>query len=197
MSGGCSETGIILGDAGFLKTTVGDNFAIYVSRAVRSWISYHIRAEGSPEHCMRDGEAVLATIALRPERGCSDRAEFVADITIPDNTSIPAGTTFTKTWRIKNTGTCVWTRQYSLILVGRIPGGDYYQISNLEKAVYPNQTADLSVELAAPSAPGIARWEWMLQNEVQDVFGVGKRSYAQMPGDPFWVQINVVPAPTP
>jgi hypothetical protein len=93
MGGGCKETGIILGDAGFSKTMVGDSFSIYVSHAVRSWISYEIRAKEPPEQCMRDGEEVLATITLRPERGCSDRAEFVANITIPDNAAIPAGTT--------------------------------------------------------------------------------------------------------
>ena len=197
MSGGCEETGIILGDAGFSKTIVGESFSIYVSRAVRSWISYEIQAVELPQKCIQAGEEVLATIKLRPERGCSDRAEFVDDVTIPDNTSIPAGTTFTKTWRIKNVGTCRWTREYSLYLVGRIPSGDFFQMSNLQEVVYPNQTVDLSVELTAPPVQGIARWEWMLQNEVQDQFGVGKRSYVQMPGDPIWVQINVVPAPTP
>ena len=197
MSGGCEETGVILGDAGFSKTMVGETFLIYVSHAVRSWISYEIRAEEPPKQCIQDGEEVLATITLRPERGCSDRAEFVADITIPDNTSFPAGTIFTKTWRIKNVGTCTWTHEYSLFLVGRIPGGDFFQISNLQEIVYANQTIDISVELTAPSAQGIARWEWMLQNEVEDLFGVGKRSYTQNPGDPIWVQINVVPTLTP
>jgi len=197
MSGSCKETGIILGDAGFTKTTFEGSFSIYVSQAVRSWISYEIQAFELTEQCMRDGEEVLATITLRPERGCLDRAEFIKDITIPDNTSIPSGTTFTKTWRIKNTGTCTWTNRYFLVVVGRIPGGDVFEMRDLEEIVYPNQTVDISVELTAPSEPGIARWEWMLQNEVQDVFGVGERSYEQMPGDPFWVQIKVVPAATP
>ena len=197
MSGGCKQTGIILGDAGFSKTMVGENFSIYVSNALRYWISYEIRAEEQPKQCMQEGEGVLSTISLRPEKGCSDRAEFVGDITIPDNTSVTADTTFTKTWRIKNTGTCTWTRNYSVYLVGRIPGGDFYQISYLEENVDPNEIVDISVELTAPSVPGTARWEWMFQNEFQDLFGVGKRSYTQMPGEPFWAQINVLPAPTP
>lgn len=197
MSGGCKQTGIILGDAGFSKTIMGEGMAIYVSNAVRYWISYEIIADEQPKKCLQEGEEVLATILLRPERGCSDRAEFVEDITIPDNTSIPAGTTFTKTWRIKNVGTCTWTHGYSLYLVGRIPGGDFYNKKNLQEAVRPNETVDLAMELTAPSIQGTARWEWMLQNDFEDLFGVGKRSYAQMPGDPFWVQINVVPAPTP
>ena len=197
MSGRCEQTGVILGDAGFSKTMVGKGMSIYVSNAVRYWISYEIIAQEQPQKCIQEGEEVLATILLRPERGCSDRAEFVEDITIPDNTSIPAGTTFTKTWRIKNVGTCTWTHDYSLYLVGRIPGGDFYNKKNLQEAVRPNETVNLAIELTAPSIQGMARWEWMLQNDFEDLFGVGKRSYTQMPGDPFWVQINVVPAPTP
>ena len=35
-----------------------------------------------------------------------DNADFVTDITIPDETVIEPGEDFTKTWRLKNTGTC-------------------------------------------------------------------------------------------
>jgi hypothetical protein len=35
-------------------------------------------------------------------------------VTIPDNTNMVGGTTFTKTWRIGNNGTCVWGPTYSL-----------------------------------------------------------------------------------
>lgn len=38
---------------------------------------------------------------------CTNSASFVADVTIPDNTNVAGGTTFTKTWRVSNTGTCV------------------------------------------------------------------------------------------
>ncbi len=45
---------------------------------------------------------------------CTNSAAFVADVTIPDNSDIPASTNFTKTWRVKNTGTCVWGPDYTL-----------------------------------------------------------------------------------
>ncbi|HSH02431.1 MAG TPA: NBR1-Ig-like domain-containing protein [Anaerolineae bacterium] len=35
-------------------------------------------------------------------------AQYVDDITIPDNTEVEAGTSFVKTWRIKNTGDTTW-----------------------------------------------------------------------------------------
>src|ERR1044071_979671 len=45
---------------------------------------------------------------------CTNSASFVADVTVPDHTEILGGDTFTKTWRIMNTGTCVWATDYTL-----------------------------------------------------------------------------------
>ena len=45
---------------------------------------------------------------------CTNSASFVADVTIPDNTNVAGGTTFTKTCRVSNTGTCVWGPDYTL-----------------------------------------------------------------------------------
>ena len=39
---------------------------------------------------------------------CTYDATFLADVTVPDNTALPAGTAFVKTWRVRNDGTCAW-----------------------------------------------------------------------------------------
>src|SRR5574338_1618752 len=54
-----------------------------------------------------------ATRAAPPTPVC-DQAQFVRDVTIPDGTVFAPGATFTKTWRIKNAGTCTWSG-YSLV----------------------------------------------------------------------------------
>jgi hypothetical protein len=41
--------------------------------------------------------------------------DFVADITIPDGTEVIAGVPFTKTWQVKNAGTCAWGLGYRLV----------------------------------------------------------------------------------
>ncbi|PIU90073.1 MAG: hypothetical protein COS63_04110, partial [Anaerolineae bacterium CG06_land_8_20_14_3_00_57_67] len=46
-----------------------------------------------------------------------DWAQFVADITVPDGASFAPGAAFTKTWRLKNIGTCTWTTSYALVFV--------------------------------------------------------------------------------
>src|SRR3990170_378646 len=44
-----------------------------------------------------------------------DWAKFIADVTVPDGTSFNGSTPFTKTWRLKNIGSCTWTTAYALV----------------------------------------------------------------------------------
>src|ERR1044072_9305710 len=46
--------------------------------------------------------------------GCN-KAAFVTDVTVQDGTAFAPGAAFTKTWRLKNAGTCAWTTAYKLV----------------------------------------------------------------------------------
>ncbi len=143
---------------------------------------------GSPRgQCLEDAEEVLGTLKFRPERTCTDRAAFLADITIPDNTTIESGTSFIKTWRLKNVGTCTWTKEYSLGVWGK-----QFVSVPFDQEVLPQQTVDLSVELTAPEILGEAKWEALIMDDIGLYFGIGSIGY-----QPFWVQIMVVPPSTP
>jgi hypothetical protein len=125
------------------------------------------------------------------EEGCIDKAAFVADVTIPDDTPISGGASFTKTWRLQNAGTCTWTSSYALVY----SHGD--QMSGpaalpLAGAVAPGSTVDLSVNLIAPAAPGTYQGFWKLRNNSGVLFGVGGGGNVA-----FWVKIVVQPTPTP
>ena len=197
MSGGCPETTeVTLGDIVFRKMALGrdKSHAIYTSEA-RFGLSFEAYSPKDAQ-CVEDAEKVLNTLQIRPERGCVDRAAFIADITIQDNTVIPAGTKFTKTWRLKNVGTCTWTTQYLLQIYGKSSGTEADWIA-LHQNVEPQHTIDLSIELPAPLVEGVARWEAVLKNEFGDSFGLGSGPYTDMFGKPFWVQIIVETAPTP
>ena len=52
-----------------------------------------------------------------PQTSC-DRAEFISDVSVPPNTMLPAGSVFTKIWRVRNSGSCAWTPSYSLNFTG-------------------------------------------------------------------------------
>ena len=102
--------------------------------------------------------------ATRPPNApdCTNSAAFVADVTIPDNTEMVGGEVFTKTWRIMNTGTCVWAADYTLT---------YYSEERMEAPAsvplpltFPGQNADISVELAAPNSIGVHRANFVIKN---------------------------------
>ena len=116
-----------------------------------------------------------------------NRAEFVKDITVPDGTSFAPGTTFTKTWRLKNTGSCTWTTKYAVVFVS----GNQMNGANtpLPINVPPNQSVDASVVMIAPGGNGSYKGNWMLSNGTNR-FGIGQDA-----SKTFWVSINVV-APT-
>jgi hypothetical protein len=127
------------------------------------------------------------TIPPTPARSCSDAAGFIKDVTIPDGKRIDPGDDFGKTWRLRNEGTCTWTRDYDLVFIsGQIMGGDY--VIPLTAAVAPDQTVDLSLSLTAPKSYGVFTGYWMLRNDAGGIFGVGQDA-----NSPVWVRILVEP----
>ncbi len=134
----------------------------------------------------------LSTIAVQttPSPACLNRASFVADLTVQDNTVIPAGAAFTKTWRLRNDGTCAWTSNYQVVFVGGDGMGGQHEIP-LRVVVMPGERLDLDIDLTAPEHPGAYQGFWKLRAPGGEYFGVGAS------GDvAFWVKIVVPAAPT-
>jgi hypothetical protein len=95
-------------------------------------------------------------------QGC-DQAKFVADVTIPDGSPVNNGIAFTKTWRLKNVGTCTWTTSYSVVFdTGDIMGGPASMA--VPGTVAPGAEIDISIPLKAPEVPGSYRGYWRLRN---------------------------------
>ncbi|MGB8984541.1 MAG: CAP domain-containing protein [Anaerolineales bacterium] len=112
---------------------------------------------------------------------CINSATFVADVSIPDNTNITAGTTFTKTWRIGNTGSCIWTPEYVLTYYSEERMG---AVDVPLSITYPGYTVDISVNLTAPTTPGTYQANFIIQNSADQIVKVGDDSR-------LWVVINV------
>ena len=101
-----------------------------------------------------------------------NRAAFVSDVTIPDGTELAQGEAFTKTWRLRNTGSCTWTSSYALVFdSGDSMGGPASK--SLVGSVSPNQTVDISVDLTAPNESGTFKGNWKLRSDSSVLFGVG------------------------
>jgi hypothetical protein len=91
-----------------------------------------------------------------------DELAFLADGTIPDGSTLAAGKPFTKTWRIRNTGTSTWSDGYALEYVGgdRMGGPERLPLPELK----PGSTGEVSVDLIAPTEPGRHRTTWKGRN---------------------------------
>ena len=101
---------------------------------------------------------------------CKNSAVLLADVTIPDNSNIPAGKVFTKTWKFKNTGTCQWTG----FTVGYASG----ERMNAPVSVPVPETAaggtvDLSVDLTAPVTDGTYTTHFSMQSATRETISIG------------------------
>jgi hypothetical protein len=94
---------------------------------------------------------------------------FVSDVTIPDNTPVTAGQTFTKTWKVKNAGSCAWDAGFKFAFVsGNQMGGTAY---TLPSAVAAGAVTDVSVAMTAPNTSGTVRSDWRMQTASGQFFG--------------------------
>lgn len=92
-----------------------------------------------------------------------DNLEFVADVTVPDDTTMSPGQDFLKTWRVKNAGSCPWGDGYELVYadyVNEMSG----QPQPLTQVVQPGQEVEISVQFTAPDAIGEYLSAWQMSN---------------------------------
>ncbi len=103
---------------------------------------------------------------------CVNDAEFVADVTFPDNSEIAFDSMFEKVWRFKNTGTCTWVwGPYSV----RYDGGDAELLAeslNMNPGtVLPGEEAEFTIMFKAPYLAGSYVSWWQMVSPAQRPFG--------------------------
>ncbi len=114
-----------------------------------------------------------------------DRITWGKDVTVPDGTEMVPGEVFTKTWRLRNSGSCTWTSGYALVFQSGNSMGAPASVQITTGTVAPGQDVDVSVVLEAPADPGTYQGYFKLRNTDGTVFGIGSDS------KPFWVKIVV------
>lgn len=117
-----------------------------------------------------------------------NQAAFIADITIPDGTLMSKGQNFTKTWRLKNSGTCSWTSSYTVVFISgtNLAAKNTY---SLPKQVNPGDSVDISIPMQAPNTNGTYQSNWMIQPGSGPSFGVSGSGGGA--GVPFFALIKV------
>jgi hypothetical protein len=128
----------------------------------------------------------VSTTAPTSSAPCN-RASFVEDITIPDGTEMSPGESFTKTWRLKNTGSCTWTSEYKLVFDSGDAMGAAAVVNLPGNNVPPNDTEDVSIAFTAPMTAGNYKSNWKLRSNTGEVFGLGSNAEGS-----FFVEINIL-----
>ena len=121
-----------------------------------------------------------------PSASCYGLA-FVDDVTIPDGTKMTPGQSFTKTWKVLNSGTCAWEPGFVWnVVAGDAMGG---VAVTLNQRVEPGRQFEFSVPMVAPKdKTGKLKGTWRLADANGNFFG-----------EPPYVEIVVesaAPAPT-
>ncbi len=112
-----------------------------------------------------------ATSTPAPPPSCIDGLAFVEHVTRGGERQ--PGETFSKVWRVKNTGTCTWDSSYRLVFVsGNVPGAQMGgQPTSVQGQVAPGQTYDMAVDLVAPLKPGVYEGWRQMENGNGGAFG--------------------------
>ncbi len=111
-------------------------------------------------------------------------AAFVSDVNVPDGTTFKTSESFTKTWRLKNIGSCSWGSDYRVVLVSGIAMGAPSAVA-LPAVVPPGQTVDISIPMVAPGIEGSFKGSWKLRSGSNEVFSFSNT-------DPFFVQVRTI-----
>lgn len=109
-----------------------------------------------------------AAPAAAPARACNSAA-FVSE-TVADGTAFKPGTGFTKSWRLKNVGTCTWNPNYRFVFTSGEQMGGPNSVA-LTKYIAPGEQVDFSVNLTAPAKAGTYRGNWSLRSDGGNLFG--------------------------
>lgn len=162
--GGCSTTATEStpqsADLVFIKTAVAQTLTVAAAQTASAFTS-------TPELTVTPTETSLSpsdtpTPNVSPTGIICDRLEFVSDLSVPDNTTMTPGQEFVKTWKVKNTGSCTWTKGYTLILShGDLMGGRSVALTD---DVPPGTEAEISITLKAPLQPRTYYGYWELKN---------------------------------
>ena len=111
-----------------------------------------------PANVPTEASFLTLPVVSTPTPTCNDRLVFLEDVTIPDNSTVAAGSRLDKQWLVLNAGSCNWDSRYRLRLIN----GDAMRAS-LEQALFPARAgmqATLRMEFTAPLEPGKYISEW-------------------------------------
>lgn len=119
---------------------------------------------------------------------------LIGDETIPEGTRMPPGTRFRKTWKVRNTGTKVWTGRTTLRFVwGHSELEPFGKVTEVQApTLRPGEEGKVTIRFTSPNPSNITRYQshWRLHHRGQPF---GQRLVCKVIVDPSVTIISPAP----
>ena len=135
---------------------------------------------------MNSSESVLSSLTASSTcsgKGPKPMAKFIRHVTFPDSCHVPAGSSFVKTWQVRNDGPESWPEGCALVNAGgdQLFPGSSEGVRISVPAASAGSDIEVSIELVAPSTVGRYQSYFRLQT------GEGRRF-----GQRLWADVRVM-----
>ncbi|HEU0295056.1 MAG TPA: NBR1-Ig-like domain-containing protein [Anaerolineales bacterium] len=162
-------------DVNQIQTNVVETYAVIQTQTALAQPTVELFPTLTPSPTVAPLVTLASTLPTIPQvtagatKSCYSLA-FVSDVTIPDNTPVKPGQTFTKTWKVVNNGSCAWDAGFKFAFVsGDAMSGATY---TLPSAVPVNGIVEISVSMTAPTnKTGAVRGDWRMSTASGQFFG--------------------------
>lgn len=131
--------------------------------------AYNAPVQTEPQDIVISREITPADIRADNPTGCRNGMMFISDVSLPDGTTLLPDMSATKTWNVKNTGTCTWDTSYTF---NYVKGSLFGQTSvNITKLVAPGENYEISVPFTTPAQNGEYTAWWQMRSPEGTNFG--------------------------
>ncbi len=127
------------------------------------------------------------TPSITPNPTPCNLAAFAGNVTLPDLTSVIPGRTYTKTWQLRNVGSCTWSSDYQVVFISGDQLGPNTS-ARLPGAIKPGSYVNVSINLVMPNPTKTTSYTayFMLKSDSGEFFGIGQGGNA-----PFWAKVMI------
>ena len=136
-------------------------------------------ASGSPEPVKVAGAVTAPSTA-----GCTNRIGFSEDVTIPDGTVVHAGEMITKTWRLRNIGTCVIGKNTKIVWTDTAVSNPQ-RLFDFNTEIQPGEEAEVSIVFPVVGS-GKTKIDFQFAALDGVLFQLGERGRGA-----FWIEYDV------
>jgi hypothetical protein len=106
-----------------------------------------------------------------PPSATGDDLKWIADVSYPDCSVLSPGEEFVKTWKVQNSGTSTWTKDYYLLWtdIKNYDPNNYKKVvvqseKKLGEEIKPGDQVELDMKIVAPDTNGVYKIFYVMMN---------------------------------